>query len=621
MKARTAWLLLAVILVGALGVRLWYASYRPDGGRFWDERYARENVHSILNEGTLEPASTYYPSPVFNLPAAGLVAASERLHEITGWQAFDVVRGTWLRPPGYLLLRGLQCVVGTASVLMMFLLARTLLGRTASLLASLIFAFMPWQIHTSGYFKPDQLLVLTTLLTLYWSVRAIQRPGWGRAALAGFGVALAASAKLTGVLTAAPLTLGLLLLARRDRRRLGELLLAGAASAASFMLMNPHWRSYLNWAASLTEDYAMRARWQGMTSWQMPWRTIGFLADPYTLGILGAVLAVAAMAVAIVALRRIGDPTRRAAAVALIGFPVLWVGAYALQTPYFKPNNMLPITPVMILLLTAALTAIFDLARSRWPRLGSPAVVVLVIATLAWFWVRPGLLYAYDTVTRTTLEAMNHQLRERGVLSAGRFVVHETGVVPARQRNGSVIEGRAAATEVEDLSEASAELLRGSDAVIAPAKRMNRPETRAALEALPEVNRETIRVNPRLGRLRGPPLVAEIVPWKKVGRPIQLELESCGDDCWTALVPKSDLSGEVGSIAVWLKTRPYREARPPRLLLAGRDLPLFATNFRARARYYGTARFPLSTEPLPLRVEGGSFAGEIAIALHRWRRP
>lgn len=620
MRARTAWLLLVVILVGALGVRLWYASYRPDGGRFWDERYARENVHSILNEGTLKPASTYYPSPVFNLPAAGLVAASERLHAITGWPAFDVVRGSWLRPPGYLLLRGLQSVIGTASVLMMFLLARTLLGRAASLLAALIFAFMPWQIHTSGYFKPDQLLVLTTLLTLYWSVRAMQRPGWGRAALAGWGVALAASAKLTGVLTAAPLTLGLLLLARRDRRRLAELLLAGAVAAATFMLMNPHWHSYPNWATSLTEDYAMRARWQGMTSWQMPWRTFGFLADPYTLGILGAILAVAAMAVVLVVSWRIKDPARRAATVAVIGFPVLWVAAYALQTPYFKSNNMLPITPVMILLLTAALTAIWDLARPRWQRLGSPAVVALVIAALAWLWVRPGLLYAYDTVTRTTLEAMNHQLRVRGVLAAGRFVVHETGVVPARWRNGGVIEGRAAATEVEDLSATSAEVLRGSDALIAPAKSMNRPETRTALEALAEVNRETIRVNPRLGTLRGPPLVAELVAWKKVGQPIRLELESCGDDCWRATVPQADLPGEIGSIAVWIKIRPFRDARPPRLLLAGREFPLFASSFRARARYYGTARFPLSQEPLPLRVEGGRFAGEIAIALYRWRR-
>lgn len=164
LRARSAWILLAMILVAALGVRVWYASYRLDSSRFWDERYAMRNVRPILNHGTLQPVSSYYPSPVFNLPAAALLAASERLHTATGWQGFDAVSGNSLRPTGYLLLRGLQSLYGVAAVAVIFLVGRMLFSRAVGLIAALVLAFMPWQIHASGYFKPDALLVLTTLL-------------------------------------------------------------------------------------------------------------------------------------------------------------------------------------------------------------------------------------------------------------------------------------------------------------------------------------------------------------------------------------------------------------------------------------------------------------------------
>lgn len=622
LRARTTWLLLALILASALGVRLWYASYRLDAGRFWDERYALQNVYAILNQGTLQPSSSYYPSPVFTLPAAAVLGASEGLHEMTGRPGFDVVWGTRLRPTGYLLVRGLQCLFGTTAVLVMFLLARTLLSRAASLVAALILAFMPWQIHASGYFKPDELLVLTTLLALYWSVRAMLRPGWGRAALAGWGIALAASAKLTGVLTAVPLTIGLVVLARSERKRLLELLLAGATAAASFVLMNPYWRAYPAWAASLKDDYAMRARWRGMTPWQMPARTLEFLADPYSLGIAGAILAVAGMVVLIAALWRIKEPAQRAASLALVSFPVLWVGVYALQTPYFKPNNMLPITPVMTLSLAAMLTAAWKLARSRWPRLGTPAVTALAIAALAWLWVRPGMLYAYDTVTPSTLEAISRRLQQHGVLAAGRIVVHEPDIVPARWRGGRLFEDRAAVVKVENLTEAPAEMFEGADAVVATARRMIRGDVRQALDRIvSSPHRQTVRVNPGFGKLRGPALVAELAVWKRVDGPLQLPLTRCGEDCWSSVVPRIGDPGGFGSIGVWLKTRPFRDAEPPRLLLEGRELALFPATAHPRARYYGTARFPLADDPLQLRIEGGNFAGRIAVALHRWLPP
>ncbi|MEM8963235.1 MAG: hypothetical protein AAGD38_17250 [Acidobacteriota bacterium] len=68
MTMRRELALLLLIVVCGLGLRLWYGSAFPDSSRFWDEQYSLQNVRSLLATQTLEPASGYYPSPVFNLP-------------------------------------------------------------------------------------------------------------------------------------------------------------------------------------------------------------------------------------------------------------------------------------------------------------------------------------------------------------------------------------------------------------------------------------------------------------------------------------------------------------------------------------------------------------------------
>lgn len=324
------------------------------------------------------------------------------------------------------------------------------------------------------------------------------------------------------------------------------------------------------------------------------------------------------MLLLILALRRIREPERRAAALALVSFPVLWVGVYAFETAYFKPNNMLPITPVATLLLAAVLAATWNLARLRWKPLRAQVVTALALATIAWLWVRPGVVYVYDTVTPSTLQSMNHRLERHGVLDAGRLIVSEAGVVPARWRGGRRFDGKAAVLEVEDLTDAPAGLLRDSDAVIGTADGVERAAGAISQQG---ADRRTLRVSPGLGRLRGPPLVAKLAAWQPAGAPIQLELATCGKDCRSARVPASEHPGEVGSIVVWLKTRPFHEAVPPGLSLDGRELTLFPARVQPRARYYGTGRFSLGDQPLALRLEGGQFAGRIAVALHRWVPP
>src|SRR5210317_1758161 len=53
--------LLGCVFLAALGLRLWFGSAWPVQARFWDERYALENPHSIIVERTMKPSRSFYP--------------------------------------------------------------------------------------------------------------------------------------------------------------------------------------------------------------------------------------------------------------------------------------------------------------------------------------------------------------------------------------------------------------------------------------------------------------------------------------------------------------------------------------------------------------------------------
>ncbi|MEM6793870.1 MAG: hypothetical protein AAF725_07790, partial [Acidobacteriota bacterium] len=102
---------LALVLIVATGgaLRLWYASSQLHPHRFEDERYSLQNVRKIFLTGDLQPASGYYPSPVFNLPQVWALRASEGAHAFTERPAFDAVDPDGrLRPTGILLTRGVE---------------------------------------------------------------------------------------------------------------------------------------------------------------------------------------------------------------------------------------------------------------------------------------------------------------------------------------------------------------------------------------------------------------------------------------------------------------------------------------------------------------------------------
>ena len=75
------------MVLWSLTLSLWFASWRLNGGRFWDERFSVWNIRSVLETDSLRPDNGFYQSLSY-LPQALLLAAGERLHEATGNDLF-----------------------------------------------------------------------------------------------------------------------------------------------------------------------------------------------------------------------------------------------------------------------------------------------------------------------------------------------------------------------------------------------------------------------------------------------------------------------------------------------------------------------------------------------------
>jgi hypothetical protein len=206
-RDRTTAIALAALLVWALALRVWFATPELHAGRFWDERYALENVEALLRDGRWLPVNAFHPT-LAHLPQAAVLAVPHGLARATGDPAFAVLQEDGFTPLGYLLARLVQAVLGTLSIYWLFRVGRRLFDCPTGLLAAALLAVVPWHLRQSAFFKPDVLLLLLELVAFDWALAAYERPRTGRFARAGLGVGLAAAAKYNGVTAALPLAAG-----------------------------------------------------------------------------------------------------------------------------------------------------------------------------------------------------------------------------------------------------------------------------------------------------------------------------------------------------------------------------------------------------------------------------
>jgi hypothetical protein len=589
-----------------------------------DEKYSLLNIRAIVTEGTLAPASSYYPYPLFNVPPATLVAGSQALYRWSGEPHFEAVGPDGFGEAAFLLTRLVQALYGALALVLTFLTGRKLFSAEAGLIGALALAFMPWHIHASGYFKPDAQLVAMVLLAFYWSVKGVESPSLKSYLLAGLGIALAMSTKMTGGLIAIPLVIGTFATGWRDKRRVGLLVLAGVVSAGFFVLFNPYWRYYLVWLSGLEKDYAMRAARQGMMRWQIPGRVVELITDPYTLGPWLGVVGLAAFL--FLAARSIRFPiksTREQAKMWMfLFFPLVYTAAYAWKTPYFKGNNFLPVIPFFCLATGWALVEIWRRAEGFWPPLSRNRLRIVPAALLLTVLMMPGLLYTYRATTPSTMDQALNYLGRKMRPSTGRLILVEKmpasrTVWEGRRRLGR---GRSRIEFVDDwqaISERRLDLTDGTvfesgDLVMGKNEELRSSTTRS--------------FESRWFRQRGPSLVAVHHDWRRVGRPVPLPIRKCHRvvRCLAADLPPEPGGAEWITLVVDLGfARGESVEEVVTIEVGDREVPLLLASRTERRAIFVTEKFapPEGAETVVFVARKELLRRrQFSIELHRWKR-
>lgn len=514
---------LGLLLAASLALSGWYGSFGLSAGRYWDERFSVDNVRALLLGRSLRPANGYYQSLSY-LPQTALLAALGTAGRWSGNEALEPFdsRGAFT-PTGYLASRLLNAVFGCGCLLLVFLVGRRLFSSEIGLLGAFLLFATPWLVQAAGMFKPDVLLALTVLLTVAWSLGALQRPTPARFALAGCGVALALSTKLTGGLAAVPLALVAGLSAGTWRQRTGRLLAGGGAALGLFALLNPYFLLYRRYLALNVDIYSRKAGTYGGTHLGVWREELAFLLSSATHGwLLGALGLAAAAAFAVTLLRSGGDRRRRAAGAVLLSFPLAYSLAYAAVTPHFKGNNFLVILPFSSLLAAWGLHRIWTAARERLPLLRRP-----------WAWAPPTLLLVVALAPAPMVYAYREALPSTADLATAFFARRFGGRPPAPRRRIYVEEEAAAGDRgvagaarrsgidlevVPRLDALPEEVLNAGDGEVFVADRLSEDEADFYWRRISRADRESVgRWAPRLFRSQGPAVVAIAHPRREAG--------------------------------------------------------------------------------------------------------
>lgn len=607
------------LLAASTALRVWYGL---GAIQYWDEEFSLANTRQVLATATLEPVTGYYPLLTY-LPVAAFAAAAEWAHG-----ALDLAG----EPPRLLAVaRIVQTAYGTLALLALFALGRRVFGETATLLAVAAAAFAEFDIWAWGYFKPDGLLALTTLLALLAALHACRRPAVATFAAAGVGIALAASSKFPGVVAAASLFAGAASLPLPRRRRIALLAIGGAAAIAGFLLLNPYWQTNLEYLSIVESLYERKnqgaGRMEGLRAF-----LFDFLPDlagwPVALLFAAGCLWLGAR------LLRGGKRGKPTAGIWIVLiYPVAFTTAYLATTPRFQGNNFSPVAPLVLLIAAATATAGWEALRRRWPAPAGEVAGWLLALGLTSSWAAGGFSHVYRVLVPESDDVARQVLEGRFTASdfeAPRLVFAErtSHALPFWQLRRESLGTGWAVVEVNDLDSLPREERELADALVSVARGSLRELPAAdgpgvATLATREGADSRTAILPVPFRVRGPALEVRAKGWELAETPRKLQrLYGSEDEGARLLLPDDLAEGSLISFAVRVAFGDLDRVGTPSLDLGARVLPLHWSGRDGQAHRFVSPRLlvPRGLRAIGLRAPGGPVR-DAEVELCTWRRP
>jgi len=359
------------VVAGAL--RVWGLKWGlPDATHLFsyhpDEYHSLRGLLSLVTTGDLNPHFFNYGSLyLYLVSAAAMLAHGGLLFSLTTENLPDALR-MWTLDA-----RVVTVVAAVATIIVVFLFARRILGDFGGIVSALLLAAAPLHVLNSHYGTVDVTQALFVALALLFSVRLGKSGRWQDCAWAGAMAGLAASTKYSGIaVVVAPLVV--LLLTARGRAR--KLLIVLGCAALAFALTSPF--TFLAWAEAKQHIAFELQHMRYGEPLEVAAEPSGLLFHAKNLLAPGAgpvvVLAVIGVALAFARKRRELLP--------IAVFAVLWTVMIATAKVRYARYEV-PLLPVLVILGTVPIAALFD--AGRWRRsLAYVLALICLVPPLYW---------------------------------------------------------------------------------------------------------------------------------------------------------------------------------------------------------------------------------------------
>ncbi|MXX76684.1 MAG: phospholipid carrier-dependent glycosyltransferase [Holophagales bacterium] len=643
--------LLGILLLWALAVRVLFSWPDPTMNRLWDERYNAGNVAAILAHDQWRPVRTHYPTLSY-LPHAVTLRVYETARSLPWLSSLPTTFG--IAPDGrpYLtriavrVSRIIQALFGTASLFVLFLIGRRLFGPWVGLGAAFLLAVAPWHLRQSGVFKPDVMLVLTAVLTLYAILSARRNESLRGYAMAGAMVGATAAAKWNGAALALPLLVAVALGGVRD---IGLLFRRTAATAAGgvgvLLLLNP-WlvlapEMYRRHLGSTVNHYRERLAEVGAGLFDQPLNAVTSLAGGvYFSPVLGACGFLGLGWMLLLALRARREVRgalpgeRRGATVADAIILAVFFGGYVaalwVVTRYPKPPNWLIVAPVVALAGAWFIGKLVNVARvlpGRRLTIGALAGLAAVAGLAGLDKARFVHAAVYDeNVPLTSAEAARTAGRPKPL--RGRTFITELPL-GNQDFDPRIWDGNFVSTLIraDSIAATSGPEREAADVLLFPASRLAPGEDPVYRELAGERTGVTVRRFEReLFRLRGDPVILVRQNFAALGLPDNAAFAKAGEGLYTVdpaglrRGDDDDVAEARSLVSLEIAVRaPSRDEVGISVEVEGVSLPCRHTQKGRERRRCLTPRFEALQSPIRILVEPAREV--IDVTAFHWRRP